>query len=140
MSERSATSATCGQSKRQPLTTTHEGDIPAPEWIAFGDQQRMLHVMACWVLTCASLALAAPQAAETTRPPSIDRETLDQWTAPYRGWHYQPEHVIPAQPNIPGYEKFNNTDVPCVYQLPGQADKWFMSFIAFNGQGYNSRR
>jgi len=25
-----------------------------------------------------------------------------------------------------------------VYQLPGQTDKWFMSFIAFNGQGYNS--
>jgi hypothetical protein len=94
------------------------------------------------LVTCAAtmllVPLAAAHAAATTRPPSIDRETLDRWTAPYRGWHYQPEHVIPAQPNIPSYEKFNNTDVPCVYQLPGQADKWFMSFIAFNGQGYNS--
>ena len=42
----------------------------------------------------------------------IDRETLDKWSAPYRGWHYQPEHVIPAQPNVPGYEKFHSTDVP----------------------------
>ncbi|MEI6781602.1 MAG: glycosyl hydrolase family 65 protein [Verrucomicrobiota bacterium] len=68
----------------------------------------------------------------------IDQATLDQWSAPYRGWHYQPDHVIPADPKIPGYEKFQSTDVPCVYQLPGQPDKWFMSFIAFNGQGYNS--
>ena len=68
----------------------------------------------------------------------IERGTLDQWAAPYRGWHYWPDHVIPAAPNIPGHETFQNTDVPCVYQLPGQADKWYMSFIAFNGQGYNS--
>jgi Glycosyl hydrolases family 32 N-terminal domain len=68
----------------------------------------------------------------------IDRETLDRWSAPYRGWHYQAEHVIPAQPSIPGHQEFNSTDVPCVYQLPGQPDKWLMSFIAFNGQGYNS--
>jgi len=94
------------------------------------------------LVTCAATLLlaplAAPHAAETTRTPGIDRETLDKWSAPYRGWHYQPRHVIPAQPNVPGYEKFHNTDVPCVYQLPGQADKWFMSFIAFNGRGYNS--
>ena len=25
--------------ERQPMTLTHEGDIPAPEWIAFGDQK-----------------------------------------------------------------------------------------------------
>jgi hypothetical protein len=68
----------------------------------------------------------------------IDRETLDKWTAPYRGWHYQADHVIPAEPNIPGYEQFKNADAPCVYELPGQTDKWFMSFIAFNGHGYNS--
>jgi predicted GH43/DUF377 family glycosyl hydrolase len=68
----------------------------------------------------------------------IDRATLDAWSAPYRGWHYWPDHVIPARPNIPGYEEFENTDVPCVYQLPGQPDRWFMSFIGFNGSGYNS--
>ena len=64
--------------------------------------------------------------------------TLDRWSAPYRGWHYWPDHVIPAEPKIPGHEKFRNPDVPCVYQLPGQPDKWYMSFIAFDGHGYNS--
>jgi beta-xylosidase len=68
----------------------------------------------------------------------LDAETLDRWSAPYRGWHYHPGHVISAQPDIPGYEEFHNTDVPCVYQLPGELDRWFMSFIGFNGQGYNS--
>ena len=63
---------------------------------------------------------------------------MDRWSAPYRGWHYWPDPVIPAEPKIPGHEAFHNTDVPCVYQLPGQPDKWYMSFIAFNGQGYNS--
>ena len=82
--------------------------------------------------------LGALQAAEVPAVQDIDRETMDKWSAPYRAWHYLPEHVIPAQPHIPGYEKFQNTGVPCIYQLPGQPEKWFMSFIAFNGQGYNS--
>lgn len=68
----------------------------------------------------------------------IDRETLDRWSALYRGWHYWPDHVISSKPNIPGYEKFENTDVPCVYQFADQPGKWFMSFIAFDGRGYNS--
>ena len=68
----------------------------------------------------------------------IPRETLDQWSAPFRGWHYQPEHLIPDQPGIPGHPKFHSPDVPCVYQLSGQPDRWFMSFIAFDGAGYNS--
>ena len=92
-------------------------------------------------LTLTALLLApltALHAAETIAAQQIDRETLDKWSAPYRGWHYQPDHVIPANPNIPGHAEFHNSDVPCVYQLPGQPDKWFMSFIAFNGQGYNS--
>jgi hypothetical protein len=82
--------------------------------------------------------LAALQAAETATALDIDRETLDRWSAPYRGWHYHPDHVIPAKPSIPGHEGFHSTDVPCVYQVPGRPDTWFMSFIAFNGQGYNS--
>ncbi|MCP5518671.1 MAG: hypothetical protein H7A45_15585 [Verrucomicrobiales bacterium] len=69
---------------------------------------------------------------------AIDPETLHTWSAPYRGWHYQPDHVIPARPQVPGHETFHNTDVPCVYQLPDQPDKWFLSFIGFNGEGYNS--
>jgi len=79
------------------------------------------------------------QAAEATViPPAIDQATLDKWAAPYRNWHYHPSHVIPSQPNIPGFEQFQNTDVPCVYQLPGETNRWFMSFIAFDGKGYNS--
>jgi hypothetical protein len=80
--------------------------------------------------------LAALHAAETTAAQQIDRETLDKWSAPYRGWYYQPDHVISADPKIPGHEDFKNADVPCVYQMPGQPDKWYMSFIAFNGKGY----
>jgi hypothetical protein len=68
----------------------------------------------------------------------IDRATLDRWSAPYRNWHYWPDHVIPSEPRIAGHMKFHNTDVPCVYQLPGEPEKWTMSYIAFNGEGYNS--
>ena len=82
--------------------------------------------------------LALPVAAGEGRAAAIDQETLDRWSAPYRGWHYWPDHVIPAQPKVPGHERFENTDVPCVFQLPGQDDRWYMSFIAFDGQGYNS--
>lgn len=93
-------------------------------------------------LTAFAASLLVPlgllQAAEPTVTVGIDRETMDKWSAPYRGWHYWPDHVIAAEPRIPGYEEFRSTDCPCVYQLPGQRDKWFMSFIAFNGKGYNS--
>ncbi len=67
----------------------------------------------------------------------IERETMDEWSEPYRGWHYYPDHVIPSHPKIPGHEKFHNTDCPTVYQLPGET-VWRMSFIAFNGEGYNT--
>ena len=69
---------------------------------------------------------------------AIGGATLDQWSAPYRNWHYWPDHVIPADPKIAGHEDFKNTDVPCVYQLPGQTGIWHMSFVAFDGKGYNS--
>jgi beta-xylosidase len=70
--------------------------------------------------------------------PGIDAATVEQWAAPFLKWHYWPGHVVPAEPRIPGYEAFKNTDAPCVFQLPGQPGKWFLSFIAFDGQGYNS--
>jgi alpha-L-fucosidase len=68
----------------------------------------------------------------------IDQATLDAWSAPYRGWHYYAEPIIPSDLKIPGHEKFHSFDVPTVYQIPGQPGKWFMSYIGFNGQGYNS--
>lgn len=67
----------------------------------------------------------------------IDSATLDAWSAPYRNWQYQPDHVIPAEPKVPGHEAFQSTDCPTIYQIPGDS-KWYMSFIAFNGKGYNS--
>ncbi len=69
---------------------------------------------------------------------TIDRATLDKWSEPYRHWNYYPDPVIPSDLKITGHEDFYNYDVPCVYQLPDQRDKWFMSFIGFNGKGYNS--
>lgn len=87
------------------------------------------------LMLCSAAAL---RAAETDATPRIDRETIDKWSRPYRGWHYRPDHVIGEQPKIPGYEAFHNTDVPCVYQLPGCPDRWYMSFIAFNDRGYSS--
>jgi hypothetical protein len=74
---------------------------------------------------------------QTTTALAIDAATVAQWSSPYRNWHYQPNHVIPIDPKIPGYEGFKNPDVPTVYQLPGDS-KWYMSFLAFNGSGYNS--
>jgi len=68
---------------------------------------------------------------------NIDTKTLAAWSAPYRGWHYYPEHVIPALPEIKGHEDIKMTDVPTVYQRPGDP-KWYMSFIGFNGKGYQS--
>jgi len=46
----------------------------------------------------------------------IDDVTLKQWSAPYRGWHYWPEPVVPEKPHVPGLDKFQNTDCPCVFQ------------------------
>ena len=71
-------------------------------------------------------------------PWSIEQGERDAWAAPYRGWHYAAEPVIPSDLKIPGHEEFHNFDVPTVYQIPGETGKWFMSFIGFNGQGYNS--
>lgn len=80
-------------------------------------------------------------ATRTTIPRSakgeIDRATLDQWAEPYRNWYYYPGHVIPAEPKIAGYESFKSVDCPTVYQIPGD-DRWYMSFIGFDGNGYQS--
>ena len=81
------------------------------------------------------LQLGAPLgAAESV---AIDSATLAKWSAPYRGWHYHPEHVIAGNPEIPGYEDVAMTDVPTVFQLPDD-NRWYMSFIGFDGKGYQS--
>ena len=80
-------------------------------------------------------AMAATGSAEESM--AIEAKTIKKWSAPYRGWHYHSDHVIPAKPKIKGFENVRSTDVPTVFQLPGD-DKWYMSFIGFNGQGYLS--
>lgn len=68
---------------------------------------------------------------------TIDSRMIEKWSAPYRGWHYYPAHVISSKPGIPEHGDVEMTDCPTVYQLPND-NKWYMSFIGFNGQGYQS--
>lgn len=78
-------------------------------------------------------AAGTPANAET----AIDAKTLREWSAPFRGWHYWPDHVIPASPPIPGVTNFLGTDVPGLYQLPGD-ERWYLSFVGYDGAGYQS--
>ncbi|HUT94166.1 MAG TPA: hypothetical protein VMY37_32195 [Thermoguttaceae bacterium] len=84
--------------------------------------------VATWIALSACAGVSAQPAGE---------EDLDRWSAPYRNWHYWPDHVIPSEPKIEGYEPFHSTDCPTVFQLPGD-DAWYMTFIAFDGRGYHS--
>jgi predicted GH43/DUF377 family glycosyl hydrolase len=68
----------------------------------------------------------------------IDYATLVEWSKPYRGWHYYSDPVIDSDYNIPDYNDFHSFDVPAVYQLNEQPGIWYMSFIGYNGLGYNS--
>jgi len=68
---------------------------------------------------------------------NIDEQTLKEWSDPYRGWHYHSGHVIPPEPHIQGFEDLMMTDVPTVFQLSGD-EKWYMSFIGYDGTGYQS--
>jgi predicted GH43/DUF377 family glycosyl hydrolase len=83
------------------------------------------------------LACGIMSAQDTQESMVIDTNMVEEWSAPYRGWHYYPDHVIPARPNIKGFEKIRSTDVPTVFQLPGDK-KWYMTFIGFDGNGYQS--
>ena len=78
--------------------------------------------------------LAVPLAAAERE---LDPGMLAKWSAPYRGWHYHPDHVIAAKPGIEGYGDVTMTDVPTVFQIPGDP-KWYLSFIGFDGKGYQS--
>jgi predicted GH43/DUF377 family glycosyl hydrolase len=72
-----------------------------------------------------------------TNATTIDDATVQKWSDPYRDWHYYPELVIPANPGIPGFDEVRMTDVPTVFQLPGDPT-WYMTFIGFDGKGYQS--
>jgi len=70
-------------------------------------------------------------------PAAIDTATLAAWSAPYRNWHYYPELIIPAEPGIEGFPDVHMVDCPTIYQIPGDPG-WYMSFIGFDGRGYQS--
>ena len=67
----------------------------------------------------------------------IPADLLREWSAPYRDWYYHPDHVIPSSPDIEGFEDVHATDVPTVFQMSGDP-LWYMTFIGFNGTGYQS--
>ncbi len=67
----------------------------------------------------------------------IDVKTIKEWSATFRDWHYYPDLVIPALPDIEDFENIVMTDVPTVFQLHDDK-KWYMTFIGFDGKGYQS--
>ena len=86
----------------------------------------VIRAAACLVMAWAGLrADAGIPATAPARPQaqSIDQATLDQWSAKFRNWHYWPGHVIGPSPKIEGFDNILGTDVPTVYQIPGDP-KW----------------
>lgn len=92
---------------------------------------------------CLAMTLAVRAAAETSATHAanissvIDSVTISNWAAPYRGWSYWPTHVIPNSPPLPGATNILGTDIPTVFQIPGDK-KFYMSFVGFDGTGYQS--
>ena len=105
----------------------------------------LLGILTVLFLCFGAPARAAEPATNSVSPPpvssapeaAIDPATLDEWSAPYRNWHYWPNHVIPYNPQIGDITNLIGTNVPTVFQISG-SEKWYMSFIGFNGQGYQS--
>ena len=79
-----------------------------------------------------SLAQTAPAGSD-----AIDAATVEQWSKKFLGWHYWPKYVIGPKPGVVGFEAVHMTDCPTVFQLPGDP-KWYLSYIGFDGQGYQS--
>ncbi|KAL7507224.1 hypothetical protein ACHAXN_006850 [Cyclotella atomus] len=67
----------------------------------------------------------------------LSTESVRKWSQKYRHWIHHPKHVIPSNPKIPGYADVTMTDVPTVYQRPGDT-KYYMSFVGFDGICYQS--
>jgi predicted GH43/DUF377 family glycosyl hydrolase len=99
--------------------------------------RRFLATALSAILLAACVPLIAADVPASAGSAPIDRATLDAWSAKYRGWHYWPEHVIGANPGIEGFSDLQGTDCPTVYQIPGDP-KWYLSFIGFDGKGYQS--
>jgi predicted GH43/DUF377 family glycosyl hydrolase len=110
----------------------------------FNDQCQMTNAMrsrsVARLVTLAGLCLAAVLGcfeATFAQDTAIDAATVEVWTRKFLGWHYYPDHVIPAAPGIEGFAKVHMTDCPTVFQLPDDR-QWYMTFIGFDGSGYQS--
>jgi beta-galactosidase len=73
----------------------------------------------------------------------IDAETVRLWGAPFRGWTYYPDPVIPDDYRIPGAENFHSYNVPCVFycttgllthQAPPPSNPWETPAIVDEGK------
>ena len=67
----------------------------------------------------------------------ISSQDIQDWSMKYRGWQHYADHVIQPDVMIHGFEGIQMTDVPTVYQLPDD-DLFYISFIGFDGVGYQS--
>lgn len=95
-------------------------------------------------LLLATIASAATAAAATgsSQKGDISDKQLEKWAEPFKGWHYYEDFVIPPRPfrkdgQFPEYADVELADCPTVFRVPGR-DRWFMTFVGFNGQGYRS--
>ena len=98
---------------------------------------KRIHILLTLGILSMLSACSSESSRATQKSVTIDAETVKKWSAPYRNWHYYPDHVIAPKPNIKGFEKVHKTDVPTVFQIPGDK-KWYMTFIGFDGNGYQS--
>ena len=68
----------------------------------------------------------------------ISSQDIHQYSKKYRCWQHHPSHIISPDVNIPGHEGIQMVDVPTVYQLPAGDDLFYMSFVGYDGIGYQS--
>ena len=87
----------------------------------------------CAIVFSAGLVRAEPSPGGD----AIDSATVERFSQKFLGWHYWPEYVVRPKPGIAGFDAVHMTDCPTVFQLPGDT-KWYMTFIGFDGRGYQS--
>jgi len=63
---------------------------------------------------------------------------ISTWSKKYKGWNHHPSYVIEPDVRIVGCEGIQMVDVPTVYQLPGDDLKFYISFVGYDGEGYQS--